>query len=532
MQRIRQQSLATPLLYPGSTVVVDIVSGLAGERRRRAPVAGPAAQSTETEPETSWTGTWVTDRLGITLRTVDAPVGLGLVDLVGLAVRRNPRRAHLLVSTVLGKHVPTDPRVVYGSGLLLGTLVAAAVSAPARAPHPRDEPGGSLLRQAMSGVPGASTALLTHVDGRRRSSRGGPSDLVVLGYAETATALAHAVADALGAPTLHSTRRPVPGISPVARFEEEHSHATSHLLLPEDPTFLAGPGPLVLTDDELSTGTTVLSTIMALHTAHPRSHYVIATLVDLRSDADRARVAEMARELGVRIDVVALAAGRIHLPVDVLRAGQRLAAQLHPAVATATSETAPRHARVQRVAVPAPPGLREGGRHGFTPVDRTALEVYLAQLAQRVGAATSGAVHVLAFEELMYAPLRLAQALAAILTRQTVTYSSTTRTPALPLSDAGYPLRSRLVFPAHDDPADGPGDRYAYNLAPVLAGGSRIGTVVLVVDAVADTPELHASDGLLNQLAEVTDEVVLVVLDDHRPAGRVGRPTSSQARAW
>jgi len=61
----------------------------------------------------------VADRLAIELRTTGSTLGLDLPDLVGLAVRRNPRRAHLLVSRVLGKHVPTDPRVVLGAGLLL-----------------------------------------------------------------------------------------------------------------------------------------------------------------------------------------------------------------------------------------------------------------------------------------------------------------------------------------------------------------------------------------------------------------------------
>jgi hypothetical protein len=70
---------------------------------------------------------------------------------------------------------------------------------------------------------------------------------VVLGYAETATALGHCVADALRAPfCLHSTRRAVPGSSRSEGFEEEHSHATSHLLLPEEPAALLNGLPLVL----------------------------------------------------------------------------------------------------------------------------------------------------------------------------------------------------------------------------------------------------------------------------------------------
>ena len=52
---------------------------------------------------------WVVERFGVELRPADRAEPLDA--LVGLALRRNPRRAHLLVSGVLGKHVPADPRV-------------------------------------------------------------------------------------------------------------------------------------------------------------------------------------------------------------------------------------------------------------------------------------------------------------------------------------------------------------------------------------------------------------------------------------
>src|SRR5690606_24713457 len=144
------------------------------------------------------TAAWVESRLGVRLVDGPRPVGAGLADLVGLAVRRNPRRAHLLVSAVLGKHVPTDPRLVYGSGLLLGELVRARLRG-------EEPPGiGSLLVDAVRGVPGTAAGLRDLLRAPRR-----PVDAVVVGYAETATALGHSVADALGdAYYLHSTRRP------------------------------------------------------------------------------------------------------------------------------------------------------------------------------------------------------------------------------------------------------------------------------------------------------------------------------------
>ncbi|MBC6461274.1 phosphoribosyltransferase domain-containing protein, partial [Actinomadura sp. HBU206391] len=268
----------------------------------------------------AWTGRWVARRLDVALRDLHRPVGAGLADLLGLAVRRNPRRAHLLVSAVLGKHVPTDPRLVRGAGLLLGELVRSALSRTSAEPA-NGSPGhvglfAEPLIEALKGRPDAAAGL------RDRLETTGPAlAAVVVGYAETATALGHCVADALGgAYYVHSTRRAVPGVPAYGGFEEEHSHATSHLLLPADLDRMDAALPVVLVDDEVSTGTTALNTIRALHAVRPRRHYVVASLVDVRRPADRAATDALAAALGTRIETVALAAGEVLLPEDVLGA--------------------------------------------------------------------------------------------------------------------------------------------------------------------------------------------------------------------
>ncbi|MFB7450873.1 phosphoribosyltransferase [Streptomyces sp. NPDC056194] len=497
-----------------------------------------------------WTGTWVAERLGVELIGDEE-----LPALLGLALRRNPKRAHLLVSSVLGKHVPQRPAVVYGSGLALGRRV----------------------RELL---------------GDEEAARS-----VVLGYAETATALGHAVADGLGlAPYLHSTRRPVAGVARAGGFEESHSHATSHLLLPEDPKLLAGDGPLVLVDDEFSTGNTVLNTIRALHERYPRDRYVVVALVDMRSAADLGRLDAFATEIGARVDLIAGAAGTVRLPDGVLEKGQALVAE-HERATPVPHPRAPREAPV-RVDLDWPAELPDGGRHGFTPEHRDHLEEALPGMAGRLAEALGGRpgtlgqaretpaargeaeqaelpeqtlnrpagqagqasagpaaqggtqqaeqdqqaeqaeqaqqpeqtpdrpatppagprprprILVLGFEELMYAPLRLGTALEDA--GHDVRYSTTTRSPVLAVDDPGYAIRTRLVFPAHDDPADGPGERYAYNVA-----GAGFDAVVLVVDSAADTPALHAQDGLLAQLAAHIPRVVLAVIPSYTPTDSV-----------
>ncbi|AZM89017.1 MULTISPECIES: phosphoribosyltransferase [Streptomyces] len=462
--------------------------------------------------DTVWSGTWVAERLGVDLSGADGGPSPELRELLGLALRRNPKRAHLLVSQVLGKHVPQSPAAVYAAGHGLGVRV----------------------RELL----GDSAA-----------------DAVVLGYAETATGLGHCVADGLGpAPYLHSTRRPVPGLRPAGGFEEAHSHATSHLLLPEDPALLAGEGPLVLVDDEFSTGNTVLNTIRDLHARHPRTHYVVVALVDMRSAADRDRLTGFAAELGARVDLIALASGTVSLPDGVLEKGRALVEEHDPAPGTAAGTTppadpaaagapegtAPRGTAsegtvphgaapdpevpvVTRVPLGWPAGLPDGGRHGFTAAHREELEAALPAMAARLAdalGARPGRVLVLGNEELMYAPLRLARALEESGTAREVRFSTTTRSPVLAVDDPGYAIRTRLVFPAHDAPADGPGDRYAYNVA-----GAGFDTVVAVVDSAGDTPELHT--GLLARLAPHTGRVVLAVVPSYVPDDRQ-EPTVTQ----
>lgn len=471
-----------------------------GQRSAREDAGVTGEQSSEHQDQPVWSGQWVSERLDLALNTGASATDLELSELVGLAVRRNPRRAHLLVSTVLGKHVPTDPRVVDGAGRLLGALVAQALEGLT----PHDHDGGHLLGAAMTGNEDALAALERHLAYAR--SRRREHDAVVLGYAETATGLGHCVAAMLDAPVLHSTRRPVAGVTGAAGFEEEHSHATSHLLLPADPHFLTGHGPLVLVDDEMSTGTTAANTIRALHTSHPRSHYVIAALIDLRSAQDRARMDELAAELGARVDVVALTAGTVAMPEGVLAAGQELAASIDP-----LSPTLPEGAGGVVRHTPWPLGAPEGGRHGLDGAGQRALHAAAADTAAALRPALAGAtrVHVIGTEELMYAPLQVALVLQRMLEGH-VTYSTSTRSPVLVVDDPGYAIASGITFAAHDDPDDGPGPRYAYNVPTCDA-------IVVVTDTPGDTATLTAPGGLVHQLSGIAPTVHLVTIPVHTP---------------
>ncbi len=409
---------------------------------------------------------WVADELGLTVQLAGGQPLAAFEALAGLALRRNPRRAHLLVSRVLGKHLPVDPAVALAAARELATRVL-------------DEAGEA------------------------------PGGFVVLGFAETATALGQAVAAALpGADCLLSTRRP--GSATIA-FEEEHSHASAHrVLAPQE--MLSPERTVVLVDDELSSGRTAVNTIRALHRRAPHPGYVVAALLDMRPAAARREFASLSGELGVPVHAVSLLRGELQLAGD---APQRVA----PTLASADPPQ-PLGTRFPAQRLEAGwSGVRLGARHGWTEADERALAAAVDRLAGELAGSVGlsrGRLLVLGTEELMYAPLVLAAELGRRLPGVAVRYQSTTRSPVAPLDREGYAVRCALEFAAPDEPWR---TSFVYNVRPGAADH-----IVVVTDGGATGPMVDA----LRSCAPVTEvllhdeigasEPVLVPLGSYQPA--------------
>lgn len=168
-----------------------------------------------------------------------------LDELCDFGARANPKRGFLIVSKVLGRHLPVRPKPFF----------AACAELAARLPHSLPEP------------------------------------IAFLGMAETATALAQSTWSAWCAYNsnnaafyLQTSRQRAEDSEIVARFEEGHSHATSHMIQVSDPALiqkLRRARSLLIVDDECSTGGTFLNAASAMAKAMPALEEVhCASLTD------------------------------------------------------------------------------------------------------------------------------------------------------------------------------------------------------------------------------------------------------------
>lgn len=235
------------------------------------------------------------DTLRLSLELGRPRFGLRAEDLFSLAVRDNPNRAFLFVSKVLGKHLPIRPAVLPAAGKLLALALEGA-----------EDPGpyaGVLSGERELPFP----ALLERLE-RERTRLEPEASTLFIGFAETATGLARAVAACFTGECayLSTTRYALEGCAPIT-FDESHSHAKTHLLhFPPD-----GPSPAeyrraVIVDDEFTTGNTALKLVELLYRRFGIVKFTLLSLLDWSDPAGRRA---LAGRLGVEIKLVSLLHG-------------------------------------------------------------------------------------------------------------------------------------------------------------------------------------------------------------------------------
>lgn len=158
-------------------------------------------------------------------------------DLVRIAKRENNnKRTYLVVNRLQGKHVPVEPDKAFAMFRELADT----------------------LRDAYPG-----------------------EKLLLVGFAETATAIGAAVAVETGAKYIQTTREIIPDVEYLF-FSEEHSHATEQKLVKDDmDATMENIDRIVFIEDEVTTGKTILNIINILEKLYPgKVRYSVASLLN------------------------------------------------------------------------------------------------------------------------------------------------------------------------------------------------------------------------------------------------------------
>lgn len=159
------------------------------------------------------------------------------VDLIRIAKRENnKKRSYLVVNRLQGKHIPVKP----GQAL-------------------------EMFRALADKVQG-------HCVGEKT---------LVIGFAETATAIGAAVAAALGAYYIQTTREDIAGAEYFC-FSEAHSHAAQQRLVKGDlDRIMPKMDHVIFAEDEVTTGNTILNLVNVLENEYPgQAAYAVASILN------------------------------------------------------------------------------------------------------------------------------------------------------------------------------------------------------------------------------------------------------------
>jgi len=356
-------------------------------------------------------------------------------DLVRIARRENnKKRNYLVVNPLQGKHIPVSP----GRALDL-----------------------------FSGL----AELLEEYRGER---------LLVVGFAETATAIGAQTAIALGAKYIQTTRENLEGVSYLF-FSEEHSHAVEQKLVKEDmERIVPDVDRILFVEDEITTGKTILNGISALEKQfRGKMKFSVASL--LNGMPEEAMDAYAGRGIGVHY-LVKTRHDRYPALADKVENNG-----LYHVPDTAEAEYTARYDI----------GGRIDSRRGTDAAEyAAACGKLFDEISRMAPLGGRERILVLGTEEFMYPGLYVGKCLEE--KGHFVRFHATTRSPIAVSTDSGYPLRERYEL---DSLYERGRKTYLYDIDTYDA-------VIVLTDAWREEKEGEAS--LLNALRQKNDAVSLV----------------------
>ena len=225
--------------------------------------------------------------------------GIDINDLISIGYRiNNSKRNFLFISKVLGKHIEIRPDMCKVIGLLLTSTIF---------PITKDT---SILVNYIKSQKDYELQVKEAIEIAYKTNE----KVAVLGFAETATGLGLAVASSIeNSYYITTTREDIKDMKSFLNFEEEHSHATTHRCYPEEPSKLIEADRIILVDDEITTGKSMLNIISELILKTNVKKYTVLSILDWRSIEYRGLYKEFINKNNIDIEVKSLISGDIKI---------------------------------------------------------------------------------------------------------------------------------------------------------------------------------------------------------------------------
>lgn len=207
----------------------------------------------------------------------------------------NPKRNFLFISKLLGKRIPVFPDVCKATGHLLASLCYPEISSELLVKY---------LENPTHCNQEIKKLINTSIDVGKKT--------LIIGFAEAATGLGMSVASAIRNCTYYSTTREKFNDKKfLFSFEEVHSHATTHNCYDDLNTSFSSFDEIILVDDEITTGNSLLNLIEKIHELSNISTYRVLTILDWRDEKCKERFKAVQTNKNINIEVFSILSGNI-----------------------------------------------------------------------------------------------------------------------------------------------------------------------------------------------------------------------------
>lgn len=367
----------------------------------------------------------------IKIEVENNPFNINPKELFEVAARENKKRFFLFVSKVLGKHLSVNPKKAINVARSLSILYQNEMLN---------------TNQIIQKEDIFSDEYIIKRENERLKA-------CVIGFAETATALGMNAFEMFSKDSqyAHTTRE----ILNMKFFEflEEHSHAKNHRVYFKENSLLDSKEPLVLVDDEITTGKTVLNIIEQIHKRFPRKEYAILSILDFRDENSLKNFKEVEKKLDIKIRSISLLKLKI-LSCGICDLENKKQNFLENVNKNQIIEEIDFSKFIDSFEIEGKNYLKESGRF-FLDNNTLIQKNLLLENILKDKIFEGEKILVLADQEFMYWPMKIASNI------KNAEFKATTRSPIFSIKKSNYPIYIKTEFAS---PQDNKVKNYFYNL--------------------------------------------------------------------